>query len=73
MGGFGNILERIGVLMCLWATLGRLGGCLGGILGRFWGLLRRSKSDQKSDPKIEPDPEGPKTLWSYARTGFRAR
>ena len=36
-GGFGRLLERLGLLLqCLWATSGRLGvhlGCLGSISG----------------------------------------
>ena len=58
--------------------LGRSWGALGAILGRSWGLLgrlwevqNRSKNRSENRSEIEPDPDRPKTLWSYACNGFR--
>ena len=64
----------------LWAIMGGLGrswGALGAILGRSWGLLgrlwevqNRSKNRSENRSEIEPDPDRPKSLWSYACSGF---
>ena len=79
-GNLGLHLGRVWrVLGPLLGALGDSVGALGAILGRSWGLLgrlwdvqNRSKNRSENRSEIEPDPDRPKTLWSYACNGFRA-
>jgi len=56
-----------------WVVLGSSWGGLGRLLGRPGALRNRPKIDPKIDPEIEPDLKRPKSLRSYACSGFRAR
>ena len=75
LGDLGAILGGLGAVFGRsWAVLGGLGVLLGrswALLGRLWEVQNRSKNRSENRSEIEPDPDRPKTLWSYACNGFR--